>query len=62
MARLDVRVDCPVFDSFRVQQVGGMFDVPLAQKVSQRFHVDVPDDVLNDEARRTNPKRSSFVI
>ena len=30
MARIDVTVDCPVFDSFRVQQVAGMFDVPLA--------------------------------
>jgi hypothetical protein len=35
-----------VFDSFRVQQVGGMFDVPLAERASQQFKVDVPDWLL----------------
>ena len=40
---LDITVQCPVFDSFRVQQVAGMFDVPLAEKVTQRFAVEVPD-------------------
>ncbi|HEX4000654.1 MAG TPA: hypothetical protein VHX65_19050 [Pirellulales bacterium] len=40
---LDIVVQCPVFNSFRVQQVAGMFDVPLAEKVSQRFSVEVPD-------------------
>jgi GNAT superfamily N-acetyltransferase len=45
MARIDVTVDCPVFDSFGVQQVAGMFDVPLRQRASQRFGVDVPDDL-----------------
>jgi GNAT superfamily N-acetyltransferase len=40
---LEVAVQCPVFDSFRVQQVAGMFDVPLAQKATQRFVVDVPE-------------------
>jgi GNAT superfamily N-acetyltransferase len=35
-------VSCPVHDSFRVQQVAGMFDVPLAEKSSERFEVDVP--------------------
>ena len=37
MPSVDIEVHCPVFDSFRVQQVGGMFDVPLAQRASQRF-------------------------
>ena len=32
MPSADVVVTCPVFDSFRVQQVAGMFDVPLAEK------------------------------
>ena len=40
---LEVTVDCPVFDSFRVQQVAGMFDVPLSQRATQRFCVDLPD-------------------
>ncbi|HEX3600705.1 MAG TPA: hypothetical protein VHU84_11220, partial [Lacipirellulaceae bacterium] len=31
-----------MYDSFRVQQVAGMFDVPLADKVTERFEVDVP--------------------
>ena len=58
MPSVDVEVHCPVFNSFRVQQVGGMFDVPLAQKVSQRFHVDVPDGVLdNDECRMMNDEQ-----
>jgi GNAT superfamily N-acetyltransferase len=66
MPSIDVEVTCPVFDSFRVQQVGGMFDVPLAQRASERFQVEVPEDILeNDEARMTNdegPFPSSFVI
>jgi GNAT superfamily N-acetyltransferase len=40
---LEITVQCPVFDSFRVQQVAGMFDVPLAEKVTQRFAVELPD-------------------
>ena len=51
MPVVDITVDCPVFDSFRVQQVAGMFDVPLADKASQRFRVEVPEDVLEVEAR-----------
>lgn len=40
---LDIVVQCPVFDSFRVQQVAGMFDVPLAEKATQRFSVELPN-------------------
>jgi len=43
---LDIEVSCPVFNSFRVQQVAGMFDVPLAERAVQRFRVDVPEWVL----------------
>ena len=43
MNRLDVTVSCPVHDSFRVQQVAGMFDVPLAEKATQQFSVALPD-------------------
>ena len=42
MPKVDVTVSCPVFDSFRVQQVAGMFDVPIAGRASERFQVDVP--------------------
>jgi GNAT superfamily N-acetyltransferase len=42
MPQIDVTVTCPVFDSFRVQQVGGMFDVPIAERASERFRLDLP--------------------
>ncbi len=43
MPRADLVVECPVFDSFRVQQVAGMFDVPLAEKATSRFSVELPE-------------------
>ena len=43
MAKLEVEVECPVHDSFRVQQVAGMFDVPLAERSVARFAVDLPE-------------------
>ncbi len=43
MPRVDVVVSCPVVDSFRVRQVAGLFDVPLAERSTERFLVDVPD-------------------
>jgi ABC-type hemin transport system ATPase subunit len=42
MPTQEITVTCPVFDSFRVQQVAGMFDVPLAAKSTERFHVELP--------------------
>lgn len=42
MSRADVVVECPVFDSFRVQQVAGMFDVPLVDRSTERFSVELP--------------------
>ena len=42
MPRVDVVVRCPVHDSFRVQQVAGMFDVPLAAEQTERFTAEVP--------------------
>ncbi len=48
MPKIDIEVNCPVFDSFRVRQVGGMFDVPPAKRASQRFSVEVPDWVLEE--------------
>jgi GNAT superfamily N-acetyltransferase len=43
MPSIDIEVSCPIHDSFRVQQVAGMFDVPLAVKATQQFHVELPD-------------------
>jgi len=43
MPRLDVVVECPVYDSFRVQQVAGMFDVPLAERANVSFSIDMPE-------------------
>ncbi len=43
MPSVDVVVSCPVYDSFRVQQVAGMFDVPLAEKSTEEFTVELPE-------------------
>ncbi len=42
MPTVDVVVECPIHDSFRVQQVAGMFDVPLTEKSRERFQVELP--------------------
>ncbi len=42
MPRIEATVECLIHDSFRVQQVAGMFDVPLAEKATATFAVDVP--------------------
>ncbi len=47
MSEVEVTVSCPVFDSFRVQQVAGMFDVPIAERSSETFRVEMP--ALGDE-------------
>lgn len=36
-------LNAPIFDSFRVQQAAGIFDVPLAEKVTQQFEAETPD-------------------
>ncbi len=43
MPVVEATVSCPLYDSFRVQQVAGMFDVPLEERPAQSFAVDVPD-------------------
>ncbi|MBN2580896.1 MAG: hypothetical protein JXB10_18060 [Pirellulales bacterium] len=45
-AMIDVTVECPVYESFRVQQVAGMFDVPLAERLREHFHVEIPDSLI----------------
>ncbi len=42
MTKHTITVSCPVPDSFRVQQVAGMFDVPLEEKCTERFAVELP--------------------
>jgi GNAT superfamily N-acetyltransferase len=57
MSTIDIEVHCPVYDSFHVQQVGGMFDVPLSERASQRFRVDVPDWLREPEISQSpNPE------
>jgi len=43
MPTIDVINECPVHDSFRVQQVAGMFNVPMQKKLVERFSVEVPE-------------------
>ncbi len=43
MAELELALTCPVYDSFRVQQVAGMFDVPIEKKMVQRIRVQRPE-------------------
>jgi GNAT superfamily N-acetyltransferase len=43
MATIEIEVECPLHDSFRVQQVAGMFNVPLAERLRERFRLDVPE-------------------
>lgn len=43
MPRVTVDLQCPVYDSFRVRQVAGMFDVALEAKLRERFETDVPE-------------------
>lgn len=43
MSTLDLTLQCPVHSSFRVQQVAGMFDVPLAEKLTERITLEWPD-------------------
>ena len=42
--KLTVETSCPLRSSFRVEQVAGMFDVPLTEKLTERFEVELPDD------------------
>ncbi|MCA9103045.1 MAG: ABC transporter ATP-binding protein [Planctomycetales bacterium] len=42
MPRLDVVVQCPLYDSFRVRQVAGMFDVPPQNTLEATFSVERP--------------------
>ena len=47
MPTIEVAVECPVHKSFRVEQVTGMFDLPVAKRATAKFKADVPG--LDDE-------------
>jgi len=40
---IEATVECPLHDSFRVQQVAGMFDVPLQRRLREQFRVELGD-------------------
>ncbi len=42
MPTIDITLTCPVHDSFRVQQLAGMFDLPLAEKSTERIQFELP--------------------
>lgn len=42
MPTLDVQLHCPLHDSFRVQQIAGMFDLDLCGPLSETLAVDIP--------------------
>jgi hypothetical protein len=42
MPTISTTVECDVPDSFRVQQVAGMFDVPVAAKAAETFRAEFP--------------------
>src|SRR5688572_25066813 len=42
MPIITTTVDCPIHNSFRVQQVAGLFDVPLEERSRESFEVEVP--------------------
>lgn len=42
MPFVQVEVSCPLYDSFRVEQVAGMFDLPLSERPALSFAVEVP--------------------
>jgi acetyltransferase (GNAT) family protein len=44
MPRFDVVASCPIRDSFRVQQIAGMFDLPLQATATERWSVELPID------------------
>lgn len=45
---LEWEVECPVHDSFRVAQLGGMFDLSVAKKSQRRFRVEMPPGLEED--------------
>ena len=44
MPIVDVVVECPVHRSFHVEQLAGIFDVPLEKKLREEFSVELPEE------------------
>ena len=42
MTLISTTVQCDIRNSFRVQQVAGLFDLPLSKTVQETFAVEVP--------------------
>jgi len=62
MPCVEVKVDCPVFDSFRVQQVAGMFDVPITRRVSEHFRVELPELDFGELGRAGGDWRIGLIV
>lgn len=43
MPLINLQLRCPMHDSFRVQQILGMFDMPARDELTERFTVELPD-------------------
>jgi energy-coupling factor transporter ATP-binding protein EcfA2 len=41
--QIEIIKSCPFYDSFRVAQVAGMFDVPVAQRLTQSWKLEISD-------------------
>ena len=40
--QIETKNQCPVFDSFRVRQIAGMFDLPFEEQSAEEFSVEIP--------------------
>src|SRR5262245_15180950 len=43
---LTLNLTAPLHNSFRVQQIAGMFDVPLVEKLHHEISINLPDNFL----------------
>jgi ABC-type ATPase with predicted acetyltransferase domain len=41
--QIEITKSCPLYDSFRVTQIAGMFDVPVTQRLTQNWELKIPD-------------------
>ncbi|HZL37569.1 MAG TPA: ABC transporter ATP-binding protein, partial [Tepidisphaeraceae bacterium] len=42
MPRINIHLRCPLKDSFRVQQIAGMFDLPVEEELTENFVAELP--------------------
>jgi hypothetical protein len=62
MKTIHLTLACPVYTSFRVQQVAGMFDVPLADKLTERITVELPDELIARSTAGDDPWRVGLIV